>query len=173
MTGKIQSIVKLGQDIVVTIVTSSCEFQGSEEVEVKKRSKKRSLSANAYFHVLSDKIADAVGCSKAYSKNSLLGSYGQRERDDNGNAITLAVAEGVDMMEREDIHTVLVDRDLIKGEWFDIYEVIRPSHTYSKHEFNVLITGTVSEAKALGIETMTPGEIERLEGIAEHNSRRH
>lgn len=173
MTGKISNIMQLGKDIIVTIVTSSCEFQGNEIVEVKKQTKKRSLSANAYFHVLSDKIADATPCSKAYAKNSLLGSYGQRERDENGNVVTLAVREDtVDLMEREDLHTVLVGRDLIKGEWFDMYEVVRGSHTYDSKEMSILIEGTVQEAKNMGIETMTPQEIARLEGIAEHYSKK-
>lgn len=173
MTGKISNIMQIGKDIIVTIVTSSCEFQGNEVVEVKKQSKKRSLSANAYFHVLSDKIADAIGVSKAHAKNFLLARYGQRELDEDGNYITLAVKEGIDLSEREDIHTALVDRDLIKGEWYDIYAVVRPSHTYTSAEFNSLLIGTTAEAKELGIETMTPQEIARLEGIAEHYSKRN
>lgn len=172
MTGKISNIMQLGKDIIVTIVTSSCEFQGNEIVEVKKQSKKRSLSANAYFHLLSDKIADATPCSKAHAKNMLLGSYGQRELDEDGNYIILAVKEGIDLTEREDIHTVLVDRDLIKGEWYDIYAVVRGSHTYDTREMSILIEGTVQEAKNMGIETMTPQEIARLEGIAEHYTKK-
>lgn len=172
MTGKISNIMQLGKDIIVTIVTSSCEFQGNEIVEVKKQSKKRSLSANAYFHVLSDKIADAIGVSKAYAKNFLLSRYGQRELDESGEPLRLAVKEGIDLMEREDIHTSLVGYDYVDGEQYDVYEVVRGSHTYTSAEMNVLITGTVSEAKELGIETMTPQEIARLEGIAEHYSKR-
>lgn len=173
MTGKIQNIMVMGGDIAVIVVTKGCcEFKGDEIVEVKKQTKKRSLSANAYFHVLSDKIADATPCSKAHAKNSLLGSYGQRERDENGNVITLAVKEGIDLTEREDIHTVLVDRDLIKGEWYDIYEVVRGSHTYDTREMSILIEGTIQEAKNMGIETMTPQEIARLEGIAQHYSKK-
>ena len=172
MTGRISNIMQLGKDIIVTIVTASCEFQGNEVVEVKKQSKKRSLSANAYFHVLSDKIADAIGVSKPYAKNFLLARYGQRELDSNGEPLRLAVKEGIDLMEREDIHTALVGYDYIDGETYDIYEVVRGSHTYTSAEFNALLTGTTSEAKELGIETMTPQEIARLEGIAEHYSKR-
>lgn len=172
MTGKISNIVAFGKEIRVTITTSDCPFQGGEIVEVKKQTKKRSLSANAYFHVLSDKIADAIGTSKAHAKNMLLARYGQRERDENGNVVTLAVREGIDLSERADIHTELVDRDLIKGEWYDIYEVVRGSHTYDNVEMAVLIAGTVSDCKDLGIETMSPQEIERLEGIAKHYSKK-
>lgn len=173
MIGRISNIMSFGKDIHVTIITSECEFQGDEVVEVTKQTKKRSLNANAYFHVLSDKIADKIGVSKAYAKNFLLGRYGQRERDENGNPITLAVKEGIDLMEREDIHTALVGAEYIDGELFDIYEVVRGSHTYSSTEFTTLINGTISECKEIGgIETMTPQEIARLDGIAKHYTKR-
>lgn len=172
--------MQLGKDIIVTIVTSSCEFQGNEVVEVKKQSKKRSLSANAYFHLLSDKIADVMGVSKAYAKNFLLARYGQRERDENGEYIILEVKEGLDLLEREDIHTALYGSKFVPAEYppyeedevHDLYVVVRGSHTYDSKEMSVLINGTVSEAKELGIETMTPQEIARLEGIAEHYTKR-
>lgn len=175
MTGRITNIMQIGKDILVTIVTSSCEFQGNEVVEVKKQSKKRSLSANAYFHLLSDKIADVRGVSKAYAKNFLLARYGQRERDENGNTIRLAVRQNIDLYEREDIHAALVGVkfDYDTDTMYDVYELIRGTHTYTSAEMNYLITGTVSEAKEQGIETMTPQEIARLEGIAEHYSKRN
>lgn len=172
MTGRISNIVAFGKDINVTITTSECPFEGGEIVEVKKQTKKRSLSANAYFHVLSDKIADKIGVSKAYAKNFLLSRYGQRERDEDGNVLTLAVKEGIDLMEREDIHTALVGTEYIDGILYDVYEVVRGSHTLDSREMTVLIAGTVSECKELGIETMTPQELERLDKVAEHFSKK-
>ena len=186
MIGRIQNIMALGKDIVLTITTSECEFQGGEVVEVKKQTKKRSLSANAYFHVLSDKIADAMGVSKAYAKNFLLGRYGQREYAENGNYITIKVREDakVDLMEREDIHTFLIgfERETVSNQDlpeydpylpeeyidYDVYVIIRGSHTYDTREMSVLINGAISEAKILGIETLTPQELERMEGYAKH-----
>lgn len=179
MTGRITNIMALGKDIVLTIVSSECEFQGGEEVTIKKQTRKRSLSANAYFHVLSDKIADAMGVSKAYAKNWIMGRYGQREHLENGNYLTLKVRSdaNVDLMEREDIHTFLIGSDSEYDAYdeainYDVYVIIRGSHTYNTHEMSVLINGAVSEAKELGIETMTPQEIARLEGIAEHYSKK-
>lgn len=176
MTGTISNILRIGKDFIVTIVSSSCEFEGETLVEVKKKTNKRSLSANSYFHVLSGKIADAMGVSKAYSKNFLLARYGQREIDEDGNPIVLAVRDGIDMMEREDIHTALVGSQEVYVEdqgyvEYSLYEVVRGSHTYDTKEMSVLIEGTITEAKMIGgIETMTPEEIARLEGIAEkHN----
>jgi hypothetical protein len=40
---------------------------------------KRSLTANAYFHVLVGKIADELKESKPYVKNLLISRYGQQD----------------------------------------------------------------------------------------------
>ena len=42
------------------------------------------------------------------------------------------------------------------------YRVYRGSHTYNTEEMSILIDGTVQEAKDLGIETMTPDQIEEM-----------
>jgi hypothetical protein len=39
---------------------------------------------------------------------------------------------------------------------------MRGSHTYDSREMSRLIDGTVSEAKELGIETLSPAELERM-----------
>ena len=52
-------------------------------IEVKQWRRKRSLDANAYFHVLVGKIADELRISKARCKNILIGRYGQPEVLDN------------------------------------------------------------------------------------------
>ena len=51
---------------------------------------------------------------------------------------------------------------LDNGRLYRVYYVMRGSHTYDTKEMSRLIDGTVSEAKELGIETMTPNEIERM-----------
>lgn len=39
---------------------------------------------------------------------------------------------------------------------------MRGSHTYDTKEMSRLIDGTVEEAKELGIETLTPDQVERM-----------
>lgn len=46
------------------------------DIEIKPHRERRSLDANAYFHVLAGKLADAMNMSKARMKNVLLGLYG-------------------------------------------------------------------------------------------------
>lgn len=55
------------------------------DVEIKKHREKRSLSANAYFHVLCNKISAETGESEDAVKRRLVVSYGALARDKNGN----------------------------------------------------------------------------------------
>ena len=136
-------------------------MEGDLDITVKKHREKRSLSANAYFHVLVGKIADTLGISKPKAKNILLGRYGQREIIEE-KPVVISVISKVDMQEREDIHCIPVGHGHVEGKEFTHWAVVRPSHTYDTREMSKLIDGTVDEAKELGIETLTPAEIERM-----------
>lgn len=131
------------------------------DITVKPHRQKRSLNANAYFHVLVGKIAEAVGISKPRAKNLLLGRYGQREIA-NESPLIISVLSKADLYEREDIHCIPVGHAVLQGKEFTHWAVIRPSHTYDTAEMSKLIDGAVSEAKELGIETLVPAEIERM-----------
>ena len=54
------------------------------DIEIKKHREKRSLSANAYFHVLVNKIARVMGDSDEETKRALVTNYGVYARDDDG-----------------------------------------------------------------------------------------
>lgn len=124
---------------------------------------KRSLDANAYFHVLVGKIADKINVSKTYCKNLLIGRYGQQEFLDNSVPVIIKTNIPVDqMMEQEMLHTVPCGNKIENGSETVFYKVFRGSHTYDTKEMSVLIRGTVDEAKDLGIETMTPAELQTL-----------
>ena len=146
-------------------VDSLDELRGMEDKEITLEAKisrnKRSLNANAYFHVLVGKIAEKLHISKQRAKNILLGKYGQREILDQGPMI-VTIIETVDMLEREDIHCVPVGHGVVKGKNFTHWAVLKPSHEYDTREMAALIDGTIEDAKELEIETMTPAEIERM-----------
>lgn len=154
-----------GKPRVTFEVDAIDEIRGMEEkevsIEVKISRNKRSLNANAYFHVLVGKIAEKVKISKTRAKNIMLGKYGQREILDDGPFI-ISVIESVDMMEREDIHCVSVGHGKVKGKDFTHWAIIRPSHEYDTKEMAELIDGTIEDAKELGIETLSPTELERM-----------
>lgn len=133
-------------------------------VKIVRYRKKRSLDANAYFHVLVGKIAEAVNSSKPSVKNLLLSKYGQYAIQDD-SIVHLIIREDIDVSEMEEIHLAATSavRTLDDGKLYRVYRVIRGSHTYDSHEMSKLIEGTVSEAKDLGIETATPDEIFAME----------
>lgn len=141
-------------------------ISGKIRVIVKRITRKRSLNANAYFHVLVGKIAEAQKppISKAKAKNILLGRYGQREITDKG-PLLISVRSDIDMMEKEDLHCVPVGYGKIKNTEFTHYALVRGSHTYDNREMAVLIDGTIEDAKELGVETLSPAEIERMKRL--------
>lgn len=124
----------------------------------------RSLNANSYFHLLSDKIAEKLRTSKPESKNILIGRYGQREVDENGKWLKISVIDDVDMLKRGDIHCFPIGHSTLEGKNFTHYGIMRPTHSYTVAEMQLLIDGTVQDAESLGIPTMTPQEIEKLLG---------
>lgn len=168
LTGKIKGISRdwISQKWCITFEINECPTSeindlnqvGILSIIVEKLKKKRSLTANAYFHVLSDKLAEKLKNSKPYQKNYLMHLYGQRELDENENQITLWVEENIPMLDRSDIHCEVVG---YKGDFIK-YGVLRPTHTYTSTEMAILIDGTVEDAKEQGIETLPPKQIERM-----------
>ena len=142
-----------------------CEkYQDVEKLDVifKKHREKRSLSANAYFHVLCDKIRQQLGISMARAKNDLITTYGQVFYLDNGQAWIYKTNAPLDLViELEEHHLKYIKQDPDDPNiyWYRVY---RGSHTYDSKEMWQLIQGTILEAKELGIETDTPDELERL-----------
>lgn len=143
-------------------------LDGILNIEVKKARGKRSLNANAYFHLLVGKIAEKNHTSKAFTKNLLMARYGQEEFV-GGERYIISVLSSIPMGEREDIHTKAIGYGEVKGKEFTHYCVLRPTHEYDTKEMSVLIDGTVEEAKELGIPTMTPDEIERIKQLWKSN----
>ena len=175
MVGKIVEYSRSleGKPRVTFEVDSFDEIRGMEEkelsIEITTRRNKRSLNANAYFHVLLGKIAEKLKISKQRAKNLLLSKYGQREILEDGPLI-ISILSNVDMLEREDIHCVPVGYGEVNGKDFTHWAVLKPSHEYDTKEMAELIDGTVESAKELGIETMTPAELERIKAAWQRNS---
>lgn len=133
------------------------------DITAKKHKKKRSLDANAYFHVLVGKIADKLRISKTHCKNILIGRYGQQDFLENGQPIVIKSNVSVEkMLEQEFLHTVPCGTKTENGIEVVFYKVFRGSHTYDTKEMSILIDGTVQEAKDMGIETIPPEELERM-----------
>ena len=103
--------------------------------EIKQFKKRRSLDANAYFHVIVDKIAKKLNQSVDVIKQKLVLDYGEQ-----------------------------IAKYIINGKEFIQYLIYKETHTLNSTEMATLIDGTIAEAKELDIETLTPIELELIKG---------
>lgn len=131
-------------------------YEGLYDIEIKKHREKRSLDANAYAWVIITKISEAMRppLTKDEVYLMMLKRFGQT---------------GVVKIQNED-----VERFKRQFQYVEEHEKFAPeekarylrfwvgSSHYDTREMSVFIDGIVNEAKELGIETMTPDELERM-----------
>ena len=137
------------------------------EVEIRKRRKKRSLDANAYYWKLASEAAEALHVSKPYIHNYLLRRYGQIEVID-GQAMyivlpdTAAARESVDEAQSYHLKPTSQVKQGKDGAMYRTYMMLKGSSSYDTREMSHLIDGLVSECREMGIETLPPEELERM-----------
>lgn len=129
------------------------------KITVVRMTNPRSLNANAYFHVLCDRLRQKLGVSMAAMKNELITSYGQIDYIEGEAIIYKTNAPPEKVQELEEIHMKFLHQGADGAYWYRVY---RGSHTYNTKEMSLLIEGTIAEAQGQGIETKTPDEIARL-----------
>lgn len=136
-------------------------------VDVKQWREKRSLDANAYYHVLLDRCAASLGISKPRAHNLMLRRYGAVETIDE-QIVYLVLPESEEAAEKaleaETYHIrptsqVKTGRD---GKQYRTYMLLKGSSDYDTKEMSTLINGLVDECRALGIETKSPEEVAAL-----------
>lgn len=130
------------------------------EMTIQERKRKRTLTANAYYQVLLDKLSRTVGTSREELHEQLLLRYGTTAMI-NGSPVLFTL--------RADINPHLVSKYVeimkmkeVKGKMFAVYRVLKGSSEMDSKEFAHLLEGLISECQEQGIETMTPEEIARL-----------
>lgn len=130
------------------------------EIDIKKQRKKRSLSANAYFHVLVNKIAENQGSSDEDVKTVLVCQYGTYAKDDDGNTVGFKLPASVDV---RNIYRYVrcFDTREENGKLFKCYLAYKRTHQMDSKEMSRLIDGAIYEAQQLGIETDTPEQLAR------------
>lgn len=139
-------LVKLGDTVV--------------DVEVKKHREKRSLDANAYFHLLVDKMSKELRVTAEEVKQRLVCDYGS-----DGVYIRLTATANIESFGVRYYRLIGESKGTQKP--CNDYLVFKPTHEMDKAEMARLIDGTVEEAKQLGIETRTPDELAELKSLWE------
>lgn len=130
------------------------------DVEIKKHREKRSMNANAYFHVLVNKIAAESGGSDDAVKRRLVVAYGAIDTDEDGLKIGFKLPASVDV-DKIYPYVRCFDTREENGKLFKCYLVYKHTSDMDSKEMARLIDGAVAEARELGIETDTPEQIAR------------
>ena len=133
------------------------------DIEIRVHREKRSVSANAYFHVLVNKIAHVIGASDTEVKRRLVVDYGAAMESDGQKVGFKLPAEVVPEMIYPYVR--MFDERYENGKLFRCYIPYKHTHDMNTEEMARLIDGAIFEAKCLGIETDTPAEIAKLKSL--------
>lgn len=130
-------------------------FQQDREklYEVREYKQKRSLSANNYFWLLINEIANVTRQSKDEIHLQMLKEYGQNE--------VFSIRSDIDVSRYLKYYEE-IGKGKVNGKEFTHYRVFKGSSEMDSREMAILISGVVQEAEQLGIPTLTPNEIARL-----------
>lgn len=132
------------------------------DIELKPHREKRSKSANAYFHVLVNKIAGELNEADETVKTRLVIEYGTVARDKDGMTIGFKLPASVNVSKIYP-YTRCFDQRTENGKLFNCYLVLKATHDMDSKEMARLIDGTIQEARELGIETDTPETLARYQ----------
>ena len=124
--------------------------------EIKEHKEKRTLTQIAYYWVLVNEIANCMKLKKDEVHFTLLKDYSQ--------VALITIKSDIDIKGYIRYYEFEREAD-IKGVKFNIYKVYKGSSEMDKKEFNILLEGTIQEAKQHGIPTLTPNEIAKLRYI--------
>lgn len=131
------------------------------DIEIRRHREKRSKNANAYLHVLINKIAGETGESEEEVKIRLVTSYGPLARTNDGKYLLFVLPREADATDYYK-YAVLYDQREINGTICNCWKVYKDTHKMDTKEMSNLIDGAVREAKELGIETETPAQLEKM-----------
>ena len=130
------------------------------DIEIKKHREKRSKDANAYFHVLVNRIAAERGGKDDDVKRQLVVEYGALDRDEDGTVIGFKLPASVDVGKIYPYVRCFDTREE-NGKLFKCYLVYKHTSDMDSKEMARLIDGAIETAKELGIETDTPEQLAR------------
>ena len=103
--------------------------------EVKKYRKPRSLDANAYFHVLVNKIAATVGTSDDEVKRELVVRYGTVEKDEDGSPYGIMLPASADVSKVYPYTYLFKSREL-NGKPYHCYLLYKHTHDMDSAEMS-------------------------------------
>ena len=140
----------------------SLDQDGKYDFEIKKHREKRTLTANAYYWSLVNKIANKLKTSKEQVHEIMIKRYSQRQY--------ITVLDYVDIEKFGIVYYDEVRTFTRNGINFKSYIVYERSRGMDRKAFSILVDGIVSEAKEMGIETLPDSELSLLEYLEQERS---
>lgn len=121
----------------------------------------RTITSNAYFHFLAQKISEKMRIGDDDAKKWLVLSYGTPHKDENGETLSVKVHKDANI---NTVHPYAKWYEDIEegGEVYSCYMLYKPTHLLDRSEMSRLVEGAVYEAKELGIETLDDKKIKSL-----------
>lgn len=131
------------------------------DIEIVKHREIRSKQANAYFHVLINKIAARIGGSDDDIKRDLVLKYGAIAKDSEGKPVGFMApyGKGTGTVWK---YVKMFDQRDVNGTLFNCYMCYKETHQMDTAEMARLIDGTIDEARELGIQTDTPEQLQKM-----------
>lgn len=166
LTLKAEDIAAYGDALVIRTreagrILAEVESGKEYDLTLKRHRKKRSLDSNAYAWTLIDRIAATMGLTKTEV-------YQRAIREIGGNSDIVCVLEkAANALCDGWSHNGLgwfAERTPSKIDGCVNVILYYGSSTYDTATMSRLIDNLIADAKELGIETMTPQELARLEG---------
>ena len=161
----------------VQAVTYIIGLPDDAKVEVKEWKPVRSKQQNAYYWALVNRIANRMNLSKTEVHNLMLRDYGQYMSI--GGETPIVYIPDTEQAEAETRRSAVMHLKPTsytkegKGDVdFRAYRVMMGSRFYDTGEMAILLRGCVQEAKALGIETLTPEELQTMRAEDEKRERK-
>ena len=122
-------------------------------IEIKKHKNKRSLNANNYCWALINELGNEMNLSKDEVYLLMLKRYGQNE--------LVSILSNINVAGYFKYYEV-AGTTILNNKEFTHYRIYKGSSEYDTKEMAILIDGIVSECQELGIETLTPDELDKL-----------
>lgn len=131
-------------------------FNGHLSVDIRRWRNRRSLDSNAYCWELLSRMAEALKSDKEFVYREMLQKY--------STSFTHIICKEKAIPKLREMYRCVIDLGEITvgnmtGHQLQVYF---GSSTFNSKEMSTFIDGIVSECKELGIETLPPSEIERM-----------
>ena len=137
------------------------------DITAKKHYERRSNNSNAYAWVLMQKIAEAVESDKWSVYLQMLQRYSPCFTH------IIVKPEAVQAVMDEWRTAIDLGEVVVNGESGHLLQVYYGSHTFNSSEMTIFVAGIVRECEAIGIQTMTPNEIARMNAEWDAYKERH